>query len=255
MKRPIMLAVAMLLAANAFSVAFRDGEKLTFTVKYGLISAGEATMTARSSTYQGVPVWYLSVAAKTFPFFDPMFKVRDKVESWWDKTTLLPYKSSKQLQEGKYRQHRVHTYDQPNLKTTYNKWSYKRNAWNSEDMELPWVTQDVLSAFYEVRNMSLTPGKPVAVNITTDGRSGTAQVLVHRREKISSIFGKIECLVIEPKLKGEAVFKQKGNIYIWITDDSYKIPVRMESAVTFGSFVAKLSDADNVPYLIKYPEN
>ena len=118
----------------------------------------------------------------------------------------------------------------------------------------PFTTQDVLSAFYYVRNQSLTPGRKVNVNITVDGRAVDTEVLVHRREELSSIFGRIKCLVIEPRLKTEGIFKQSGSIMIWITDDAYKIPIQVQSAVTFGSFVAKLKDAKNVPYKIKYPE-
>jgi hypothetical protein len=77
------------------------------------------------------------------------------------------------------------------------------------------------------------------------------EIIVHRREKVKTIFGDINCLVIEPKLISGAVFKQTGRIIIWITDDAYKIPVKMESAVSFGSFVAELKEAYNVPYKVK----
>jgi hypothetical protein len=74
---------------------------------------------------------------------------------------------------------------------------------------------------------------------------------VHRKEKVKSIFGEVECLVIEPKLKGEAVFKQTGDIFIWVTNDEYKIPVKLESKITFGSFSATLDSAQKVPLKLK----
>ena len=76
-------------------------------------------------------------------------------------------------------------------------------------------------------------------------------MLVHRREKVKTIFGTMNCLVIEPKLKNEGIFKQSGKITIWVSDDAYKIPVKLESAVAFGSFVAVLKEAVNVPYKVK----
>jgi hypothetical protein len=77
------------------------------------------------------------------------------------------------------------------------------------------------------------------------------EVEVHRVENVKSIFGTVECLVIEPKLQGEAVFKQTGRILIWVTNDAYKIPVKLESKVSFGSFVATLVQARNVPLKLK----
>lgn len=252
----ILIAFALIaFCAPLSSVAFRDGEKLTFNVKYGFVSAGEATLEARSSNYQGKDVWYLSTNARTYAFFDVFFKVRDKVESWWDKNTLLTHKFAKTLHEGNYRQHRIHTYDQSGRSTTYQKWSYAKDVWETEEMALPFTTQDMLSAFYYVRTRPIKPGDRISVNITADGRAVPTEIVVHRREKVSSIFGEIDCLVIQPMVKSEAIFKQEGNIMIWVSDDEYKIPVQLESAVAFGSFVARLSDAENVPYKIKSPSN
>ncbi len=242
----------MLVAASmAMAFPFRDGEKLTFSVKYGLVTAAEASLSASSSTYQGVPVWYLRTDARTHSFFDPVFKVRDKVESWWRKDNNLPMKYSKNLSEGTYKQYRIHTFNHAGRTTNYQKYSFKKGSFSSKDLPLPGNSQDILSSFYYVRTQSLYPGKVVNVNITSDGRSVDTRVIVHRKETINTIFGKKECLVIEPKLKQEGLFKQSGRILIWVTNDEYKIPVKLDSAITFGSFVATLTEAVNVPYKVK----
>jgi hypothetical protein len=246
----ILIALICLLPLNA-NVVFRDGEKLVFTVKYGIVHAAEATLEAKSSSMNGRSAWNLSTDARTYPFFDAFFKVRDRVDSWWDKETLLPIKFTKNLQEGNYRQRRIHTFNHGNNTTNYQKYSFKQGIYKSEDMAMLANSQDVLSAFYHVRNQSLKPGQRLRVNITTDGRSMNTEIIVHRREKQKTIFGDINCLVIEPKLVSGAVFKQSGRIIIWITDDEYKIPVKLESAVSFGSFVAMLKEAYNVPYKVK----
>ncbi|MDD2231053.1 MAG: DUF3108 domain-containing protein, partial [Candidatus Cloacimonetes bacterium] len=239
-KRIILAVVLLLLATSMFAAPFMDGEKLTFDVKYGIINAAEATLEARTSLYQGNPVWHISTNASTHKFFDRIFKVRDRVESWWDKDTLLPYKFSKNLQEGNYRQHRVHIYNHKTLKSTYQKWNYKNSNFDNTVMDISPDTQDILSAFYSVRFTRLAVGKSVFINITADGREMRTEVVVHKREKVKTIFGTVNCLMIEPLLRSEAVFKQSGRILIWVTDDEYKIPVKLESKITIGSFVAYL---------------
>jgi hypothetical protein len=252
MKKLLILTILLTsLGLSLGAQAFMDGEKLTFKVKYGIVSAAEATLEARTSVYQGTPVWYLSTNAKTYTFFDKLFKVRDRVESWWDKESLLPHKFAKNLHEGNYRQHRVHIYDHAGGKTTYQRWAYKEARFTNSEMEMPRDSQDILSAFYYVRNQDLQVGKSIRINITADGRNMPTEVLIHRKETIKSIFGEVECLVIEPKLRGEALFKQTGNIYIWVTNDKYKIPLKMESKVSFGSFVAVLESAQKVPLKLK----
>ncbi len=250
MKR-FIIAIILLSAMSLSAAVFMDGEKLTFNVKYGIVNAAEATLEARTSVYQGTPVWYLTTNARTHNFFDKFFKIRDRVESWWDKESLLPYKFSKNLQEGRYRQHRVHIYDHARRRTTYQRWSFRENRFENSEMDMPIDAQDILSAFYYVRSQSLQVGKSVMVNITADGRNMPTEVLVHRKEKVKSIFGEVECLVIEPKLKGEALFKQTGNILIWVTNDAFKIPVKLESKISFGAFTATLVSAQKVPLKLK----
>jgi len=65
-------------------------------------------------------------------------------------------------------------------------------------------------------------------------------VKVLRKETINTVLGKKECLVLEPGLDGEAIFKQTGEIHIWVTNDDYKIPVLMQSKIVFGNFKALL---------------
>lgn len=94
----------------------------------------------------------------------------------------------------------------------------------------------------------MSPADSLLINVTADGENYTAKVIVHHKETINTIFGEKECLVIEPVLAGEAIFKQTGNIHIWITNDEHKIPVKLQSRVVFGNFTATLSEAENVPY-------
>ncbi|PKN75577.1 MAG: hypothetical protein CVU49_02445 [Candidatus Cloacimonetes bacterium HGW-Cloacimonetes-2] len=242
----ILVMILLLIGIGLTATPFRDGEKLVFTVRYGVVNAAEATIETNGTSFQGVPVWHLKISARTQPFFDPFFKIRDRVESWWRKDNLLPLKFSKNLQEGNYRQYRIHTYNHRANTTTYQKYAFRQETFITEEMPLVAGSQDILSAFFWVRHQSLTPGRSVFVHITADGRSMRTEVKVHRRETIDTIFGRKQCLVIEPKLAGEAVFKQSGRILIWLTDDEYKIPVKLDSAVSFGSFVATLSSAQNV---------
>jgi hypothetical protein len=251
--RKIVLLITFILlsfAAADLNAKITDGEKLTFNIKYGVISAAEATLEIKSSTLVDKPVWLITSNAKTYAFFDTIFKVRDTVESYWEKDSLRSLRFVKKLNEGKYRQYRAHTNDQVNHVSIYQSYNFKKETFKTRKIDIPKDTQDILSAFYKVRQMDLYPGKNVVVEITTDGKSYTTQVVIHKRETIDSIFGKKQCLVIEPVLKSEAVFKQSGQILIWVTDDEYKIPLKLTSQIVFGHFTALLKDAENVPYPI-----
>lgn len=226
----------------------REGEYLVFDIKYGVVSAAQATLELYDTKYQGQDVWQIKSNTKTYSFFDVFFKVRDNIESLWQKNTLQPLRFTKNLHEGRYRQYRIHSFDHKKLKTNYQKWDFKKDRWDNKELDFPPNTQDILTAFYWVRTQNLIPGKSLFVNISSDGLSVDTEIVVHGIEKVKSIYGTKECVKIEPKLVGDAVFKQSGRIFIWLTNDKYKIPLKMQSEISFGSFVAVLKSAKNVPY-------
>lgn len=225
--------------------AFVPPEELTFEIKYGIISAGEATLKVEEEVYKdSIAVYRLTSIARTNSFFDNIFKVRDQIESIWRKRDLVSLRFTKKLQEGTYRQHRIHFYYPEQNFTIYTK--FGKNKTSEERQDIAANTQDILSAFYWYRLQDFAVGDTLIINVTADGRNYPAKVVAHKLEKIETIFGKKECIVIEPILEGEAIFKQTGEIYIWLTNDDHKIPVLMSSKIIFGHFRAILKKAGNV---------
>ncbi|MDP8269209.1 MAG: DUF3108 domain-containing protein [Candidatus Tenebribacter davisii] len=246
--KPFFLFVMIILTSTIIQ-AFEIGEKLTFRIEYGIIRAGEATIQINSHTYKDSTECYkIESLAKTNFFFDNIYRVRDKIESIWDKNDLVSHRFTKKLQEGSYRQYRIHFYYPEQNFTIYTKFGRKTKNFKEVKMDIPENTQDILSALYYLRLQDFTIGDTLTINVTADGRNYPADVVVHRKEKIKTIFGKKTCFVVEPILKGDAIFKQTGKIYIWLTADEHKIPVKMSSKIIFGNFKAILKDAENIPY-------
>jgi hypothetical protein len=84
----------------------------------------------------------------------------------------------------------------------------------------------------------------------TDGKkcvTGVAKVI--RREVIESQGRDYETFLVEPDIKdlGGVFEKSKdAGIKIWVTADHRKIPVRFESKVAVGSFIAILVSAEGL---------
>lgn len=242
--RRIMVALFLLGCITASALNFDAGETLTFQVKYGMVSAGEATLSIQPYSYNdSIPAYQIQSVAKTNKFFDSVFKVRDKIESVWDADKLVSLRFTKRLREGKYWQKRTHYYYPATNITIYTRQNRKTKQWKTTTMDIPPHTQDILTAFYWTRTQSLAVGDSILINITVDGHTTVAKVIVHETEELDTIFGKKSCVKIEPLLVGESLFKQTGAIYIWLTNDENKIPVLLESKIVFGHFRAILTNA------------
>jgi len=45
----------------------------------------------------------------------------------------------------------------------------------------------------------------------------------------------VDTIVVKPLMKSEGIFNRKGDMFIWLTDDQKRTPVRMQTKVAVGS--------------------
>ena len=243
----ISLLFFFLLFINClYSTNLQNNERLVFDIKYGVINAGEATLNIQKTEYRDQDAWRIFSTANTNSFFDRVFKVRDHIESIATFDDLLSLTFIKRMHEGNYRQQRIHQNYLNQGYSIYSQFRFGRGEWDERRMDIPSYTRDLLSAFYFVRTRDLVPGESIPINITVDGRNNDTIVHVLRHETITTIFGRTECVVIEPAIQGEAIFRQTDAIHIWLTNDDRKIPVLLQSKVIFGHFRAILTKVEEI---------
>ncbi len=214
-------------------VGFGEGEKLVFSVQYGIVSAGEASLEIRNIASLNNRDCYRIVSnARTNDVFSVVFKVRDRYESYMDTTELYTRRYEKHVREGKFKRDEVVDFDQLKHKAIY----------HNREVGIAPLTQDVLSALYYVRTLPLEVGQSISVANHTDGKNYPLVIKVLRRETVKVDAGTFDCLVLEPILRGPAIFTQKGRLTVWVTNDRYKMPVLMKSKVVIGSVAAVLKE-------------
>lgn len=217
--------------------AFSPGERLTFSVEYFGIAAGFATLSVETSALvQNRPILHLIATARTHPAFEWFFKVRDRIESYFDAQGLFSWRYEKHLREGSYANDSVMIYDQPARKVIKDE--------GRTVVDAPAWTQDVLSEFYYFRTLNLKIGETVTIPVVADdGKSYELLVTALRKERIKVPAGAFDCIVVQPALKFEGLFQQKGTIQIWLTDDARRVPVLVKSQIVIGTIDIVLRDA------------
>jgi len=215
--------------------AFGVGERLEFSVGYGMIKAGTAVMEIPEIVrFNGKKCYHIISAALSNKFFSVFFKVNDRVESFMDVHELYSLRFDKHLREGKFKADISMLFDQENHLAIYN---------NSKDtFSVPVYVQDVLSAFYFIRTQDLKVGQSIFVDNHADKKNYPLEVKVLRKERIKVPAGTFNCVVVEPILKASGIFQQKGSLTVWLTDDQIKMPVLMKSKVFIGSISTELTN-------------
>lgn len=219
----------------AVTQPFRPGERLKFSVQYGIIHAGTAWLEVASlREWHGRPVYDLVARAESNRFFDAFYKVRNRIESTWDARGHFSWRYAENRREGGYRFRGEVLFDPERGEATYD---------NGQTFPVPPGVQDALSSFYYTRYQALPIGGSIVFDYHASGKSTPLQVKVIGRERIQVPAGTFDCIAIEPALKAGGIFKNNGRLVIWITDDSRRMPVLMKSKLTIGSISVILVDA------------
>jgi len=223
----IFILPAFLRASDAGTLPFGEKEEIVYNIRWTVINCGQSSLKIeRIST----SCFKITSRAKSYPFFDRFYKVRDRVEALWDIERMRSLRFEKHMREGKRE-----VFDLIEIDTDKNIAIRKKETWAVTPHAL-----DILSALYYVRLQHLIPGSIIEVNVYTKRKLWPLKVRIIRREKIKVRGRKYKTILIEPQMRAEGIFKAKGRIRVWLTDDERKIPVRMKSKIPIGSIVAEI---------------
>jgi len=215
---------------------FGPGEYLQFSVRYGVVRAGDALLQVKGiRKVDGHDCYHLLSKAESNSFFDRVHKVRDRVESYLDTTLFVSRRFEKHIREGKYKKDEVLHFDPESLMVTY-------DGKEPKTFDIAPRSLDVLASFYFVRLLDLEIGHEYHIENHADKKNHPLRVKVHRRERVKVPAGTFDCLVVEPFLRSEGIFQQKGRLVIWLTDDARKLPVQMKSKTAIGWVSCVLTD-------------
>lgn len=223
---------------------FNEGEVLTYKLKYGFITAAEATIKVRptDTKFDGRPTYCLSVDAQTSGTFDIFYKVRDHYDSYIDKETLLPYFYQENVREASYRREDKARFNQAAKKVTSN-----RGNFNTPTTQ----TFDLVSAYYFARSLDISHlkiGDSFKLNYFLGDEISSLQIEYVGKETIKSKLGNIRCLKFSPSIKPGRIFKKDSKLYLWVTDDGNRVPVKAQVEILVGSVTMEINKTSGLKY-------
>ncbi|MCY7363450.1 MAG: DUF3108 domain-containing protein [Ignavibacteria bacterium] len=226
--------------------AFKPGEKLTFEISYGFVTAGTAVMEI-DPVYQyinGRKCYDIRFTVNSTSSFDMVYKVRDFYRTYVDAEGLFPWRFEQHIREGNYQRDFEAIFDQQNYKAkTYT--GEKEPKKFEGEFDIPPYTQDAMSAFYFSRTLDfdkMKEGDKVRLENFYKDKTYPLEVRYLGKETIEVTAGEFRCIKVEPLVAEGGLFKSEGSIIVWMTDDDRRMPVKVKTKVIIGSIDADLSE-------------
>jgi hypothetical protein len=230
------------MVAAAFPVktasAFIIPEKLVYDLTWTGVKAGTAVL----ELVNDKDTIRVISTANSAPWVSVFYTVDDRVETILvkDKSKIFvgqPKNYRLKIREGRHRRDKEIVFDQAGHRAVF----IDHLGKDRKEFVIQEDVFDPLSVLYYVRTMKLTVGKSVYVDIFDSKKLWNVEVQVLRKERISTIFGYTDTFVVKPLMKSEGIFNRKGEMFIWLTDDQKRIPVKMQTKVAVGAITATLT--------------
>ena len=217
------------------ALQLRLGEKMLFSIEYAGINAGYAYLKVDDELTwaHDLVAYHLVNETWSNPFFSNFYRVHDRAESFVQRDNLVSLSFHKKIEEGSYRHEESVEFDHQKNEARYS---------NGQTVALVPGSRDVLLSLFYTRLFPLELGKSLSIDNHTDKKNYPLEVRVLRKETIKTALGKVECMVIEPVLRTPGLFKNKGRLLIWVTNDARRIPVLMKSKILIGSINAVIQE-------------
>jgi hypothetical protein len=176
--------------------------------------------------------------------------VKDVFESYFDMSTLLPYKAIRDVKEGNYRKHDEAVFNQ----TANTVFSTRKDSL----FQVPRHTLDMVSLLYYIRSLDLKNLQPGSVLHTVtffDEALFPFDIRYIGKEEVKTRYGKILCYRFDPVVEPGRMFESEDDMTIWISADGNVIPVRVRFDLLVGSLHMELGEYGNLrfPLGIKKP--
>ncbi|PKL52596.1 MAG: DUF3108 domain-containing protein [Nitrospira bacterium HGW-Nitrospira-1] len=233
----LLLSLAFFLFFLPDASAFNTPEKFIFDLTWAGVKAGTATL--EIANFNGHAK--IISTARSADWVSVFYTVDDRIESLLQgaQTPMLsglPQSYRVKLREGSHRRDKEVIFDHTNLQATFiDHIGAEKNTYKIGEK-----TFDPLASFYYIRTLRLDVGKSVYVDIFDSKKLWNVEVQVLRKEKIKTNLGEFDTVVIKPMMRSEGIFNRKGDMYIWLTDDLKRIPVKMQTKAAVGSITATL---------------
>ena len=236
----ILITTLFIFSASFAAYPF-IGETLDYEISWGFITAGNARMLIKETKNEN-ELEIISLAWNNGAF-ETFFPVKDTVKSTVTADSLLPKVFNQKISEGSYKRRVKTVYNFAANKASITDTAYKNTTLKhgmDTTIAISGGERCILSAFYLARTLNLKPGDTAYFDAIGGVKKYKLKVICHRKETINTALGKKDCLVIEPVIQGDGLFKAKGKLTIWLTDDSERLPVLMKSEIAIGSIKASL---------------
>jgi hypothetical protein len=222
-------------------VPFRVGETLTYDVSWSqFLTAGTAvSRVVEKKPSSGSTAYAIVADGRPVPLVARFYPVYYKMDSLLDSFSILSRETSTYSEENGRKRQSNTRFDRGARRAYYESPSESAKL----NFEIPANVQDGLATLYAVRSHAFRAGERFTIPVADDGSLYSVEFETRGPERVRVPMGDVEAWNLRLTILDDKGQPAAANSGLWISTDTRRLPVKLQSDLAVGSFVLALRDA------------
>jgi uncharacterized protein (DUF4415 family) len=216
-------------AGQSTGSKFPFTERLSYRIEWRLITAGSAKVEISRSSADD---WQTNLNLESEGIVTRLYKVLDTYKTVTNEK-FCPANSLLDAQEGKRHTITQLTFENSPHRVNYDEHDLVKNSSVKKQLEVGPCTHEIMGALAALREMDIEPGKSTTLPITDGKKMVQARIDAEAREGVTIDGKKYQTIRYEAFLFDNVLYKRKGRLFMWVTDDSDRLPVQFRVQLGF----------------------
>ncbi len=219
---------------------FPAKQTLSYSVDWRVFPAGTAVVHFEANG----DVERVTANADTIGAINLLFHVSDHFQSNFDRNKGCTSEFDKQTVEGRRQINSTLRLDYAQGKSILDEKNQVTGQTKRVEEPITGCLTDLLSGVFYASSQPMEVGKSFIIPVVDAMHSVPVTMKVEGREEIKTPVGTFKTIRVQPTADA-GVVKNRGNIWIWYTDDERHLPVQMRARLFWGTITFRLSANDN----------
>ncbi|MBV9081562.1 MAG: DUF3108 domain-containing protein [Acidobacteriaceae bacterium] len=204
-------------------------QKLTYRIEWRFVTGGMADLQFQRS---GANNWEIDLDVQSVGVVTRLYRVVDKYKVVSNEK-FCPANAFLDAQEGKRHSITRLTFNENAHTVDYDEHDAIKNTSATKRLQVAPCTREIAGALAALGEINLPAGSSTTVPITDGKRMVFAKVEAQARESINVNGKNYPVTRYEAFLFDNVLYKRKGRLFIWITDDADRLPVQFKIQLGF----------------------
>jgi hypothetical protein len=220
--------------------SFPQKQTLTYSVDWRVFPAGTAVLRFEAAGDRE----NLTASADTSGAINLLFHVSDRFQSSFDRNKGCTDDFNKQTVEGRRQVSSTLHLDYGQNRSILTEKNLVTKQTKRSESTAPGCVTDLLTGVFYASSQPIELGHSFVIPVVDAMHIVPVTMKVEGREEIKTPLGTFKTLRVQPSAAA-GVVKNRGNIWIWYTDDERHLPVQMRARLFWGTITFRLIGNEN----------